>query len=196
MKKNSEESEPRVLYRVNADVIIKDSRWAYIADFDEVNIKHYINNLLFLVLRYTNFLDYITQLEVAVLLADDTELEKLNRHFCHKDKSTNVLSFPAYEFVNGDFSVLEFHNDEGFFLGNVAISYQRIYHESIEQMKSFKEHLTHILIHGFLHLLGHDHIEENEAEEMEQIEIAIMSSLGFKNPYSIAHVAGTLQIKY
>ena len=196
MKKNSEESEPENLYQVNADVVIRDSVWLDIAGFEDVELEHYISNVLFLVLKYTNFLKYVMQVEVAVLLGDDTELQKLNHQFCHKDEPTNVLSFPTHEFIGGDFSSVVLHNNEIFFLGDVAISYQRIYSESIDQAKTFKEHFTHILVHAFLHLLGFNHIKEFEAEQMEKIEIAIMHSLGFKDPYTINHVTDTLQIKY
>ena len=196
MKKNSEESEPGSLYQVNADIIVKDSRWLDLNGFEDVEFDHYVNNVFLLVLKYTNFLKYAHHVEAAVLLTDDEELQRLNHEFRHKDKPTNVLSFPMHMFYDGDFSGVLPHDGEHCFLGDIAISYQRIHDESIEQVKTFKEHFTHILVHAFLHLLGYDHIEDEAAEQMEKIEIAIMHSMGFKDPYNIDHVASTLQIKY
>jgi probable rRNA maturation factor len=70
------------------------------------------------------------------------------------------------------------------FLGDIAISYQRIIEESEEQNKTFLEHFSHLLIHSFLHLLGFDHVKASEAIIMEKIEIAAMKKLNFSNPYA------------
>ncbi|AEI88830.1 MAG: rRNA maturation RNase YbeY [Candidatus Midichloria mitochondrii] len=189
-------ADPDSFYSVSADVIIRDCEWFDVTGFEDGDIEQHIRGVLFLVLNYAGFLKHIHEVEVAVLLTDDGELEQLNHEFRHKNGPTNVLSFPSHEFSRDDFSSLPIQEDEKFFLGDVAISYQRISQESIEQTKTFKAHFTHILVHSFLHLLGYDHVEESDAEIMERVEISIMNSMGFKDPYLLEHVADTLQIKY
>jgi len=104
---------------------------------------------------------------VAVVLANDKRLQGLNSQFRGKDKPTNVLSFPEA--------------DEPF--GGLAMAYETIRLESRAQEKSFVNHSKHMILHGFLHLLGHDHQRPKEARLMEQLEIAILSDLGISNPY-------------
>ena len=105
--------------------------------------------------------------EVVVVLADDQKLKELNLQFRGKDKPTNVLSFP----------------DDGVPLGGLALAFQTVKREASEQRKSFVNHSKHMILHGFLHLLGHDHIKARDARLMERIEIAILSELGISNPY-------------
>jgi probable rRNA maturation factor len=104
---------------------------------------------------------------VAVVLANDKRLQALNFQFRGKNKPTNVLSFPE--------------PDEPF--GGLAMAYETIRRESLEQEKSFINHSKHMILHGFLHLLGHDHQKPREARLMEHLEIAILSDLGIPNPY-------------
>lgn len=111
-------------------------------------------------------------LEVAIVLADDDFVKDLNSKYRGKNKPTNVLSFP-----DSDFSLS--HN-----LGDIILAIETIETEAKEQKKSLHAHTTHLLIHGFLHLLGYDHIEEKDAEKMEQKEIKILKKLGIKDPYN------------
>ena len=99
----------------------------------------------------------------------------LNRDFRGKDKPTNVLSFP--------FEVPDFLIDEEPTLGDIIIAMPVIEAEAVEQKKSVEHHLAHMTIHGTLHLLGFDHIIDEEAEEMEALEIEILEKLGIANPY-------------
>jgi probable rRNA maturation factor len=119
--------------------------------------------------------------EVAVLLSDDEQLHRLNREFRGKDRTTNVLSFPSYQLVDGDYSGLGLGAE--FYLGDVAISYTTLYNESLEQGKDFRSHYLHLLLHGFLHLIGFDHIEEHDADKMEAFEVEVLTCFGIKNPY-------------
>lgn len=109
--------------------------------------------------------------EICVLLADDEKLHELNKTWRFIDKPTNVLSFP--------------HDGGGQILGDIAISLQTLQKEAIEQNKSLQDHFAHLLIHGILHLLGFDHINEDEAIEMETIEIELLESLNISNPYEM-----------
>ena len=113
--------------------------------------------------------------EITVRIVSQTESEHLNSEYRNKNKPTNILSFPfeAPPQVTCDL------------LGDLVICFQVVEQEAIEQSKSFQNHWAHLLVHGTLHLLGFDHIEEEEAEEMEGLEISILESLEIKNPYIV-----------
>jgi probable rRNA maturation factor len=125
----------------------------------------------------------LTDKEMTVRIVDDAEIKQLNQQYRGKDTVTNVLSFP--------FEMPELVLPEGIemdesisnFLGDIVISAQVVKQESKQQNKLLKHHWAHMLIHGTLHLLGYDHIEEQEAEEMESIEIAILQKLAIDDPY-------------
>lgn len=106
--------------------------------------------------------------DIAIVFSDDAQVQTLNRDFRGKDKTTNVLSFPSDA------------EDEW---GDIILAYETIAREAHEQGKPFKAHLTHLIVHGVLHLLGYDHIEDDEAEEMEALEITILAQLAIDNPY-------------
>jgi len=109
--------------------------------------------------------------EIAVVLADDAFIKDLNSQYRGKNKATNVLSFP-----DEDFSIT---NN----LGDIVLAFETIEKEAREQEKTFRDHAGHLLVHGFLHLLGHDHMEEKEALIMENKEIKILKKLDINNPY-------------
>ncbi len=106
--------------------------------------------------------------ELSIVLADDAFIQALNKQYRDKDKPTNVLSFPQ---------------DDPGLLGDVILAYETVAAEAEAQNKSLKDHVTHLIVHGILHLIGHDHEEDGEAETMEALEIAVLSNLGIKNPY-------------
>lgn len=114
--------------------------------------------------------------EIAVVLADDDFIQRLNSQYRGKDKSTNVLSFPAASLTPDNRSMTPE-------LGDIVLAIETIEKEAKEQAKTFRNHATHLLIHGFLHLLGHDHIEDKQAENMEKLEVKILKKLGIGNPY-------------
>ncbi len=141
------------------------------------DIEQYTHDIVSKVLNKT--LPNIQAIEVSVVLADNALIQKLNRDYREKDKPTNVLSFPMTDQDDLD--------EEAKFicLGDIIISYETITAESEEQEKSFLDHYTHMLVHGCLHLMHYDHITEELANEMEGLEIEILSSFGIKNPYEI-----------
>ena len=113
--------------------------------------------------------------ELTVRIVDVAESQELNSQYRGKDKPTNVLSFP-------------FQNPPGItlpLLGDLIICKSVVEKEAIEQNKQLISHWAHMLIHGTLHLLGYDHIEEEEAETMERIETNLMIELGYNDPYLI-----------
>ncbi|WP_373019516.1 rRNA maturation RNase YbeY [Thiomicrorhabdus sp.] len=117
--------------------------------------------------------------ELTVRIVDEEESRTLNRDYRGMDKSTNVLSF-------------EFENPPGLldlgealpYLGDLVICAEVVAKEAAEQNKSLEEHWAHMIVHGTLHLQGYDHIEDDEAEEMEALEVEIMQGLGYANPYA------------
>jgi len=111
--------------------------------------------------------------EIVIRLVDDTESAELNEQYRHKQGPTNILSFP-FEAPDGV---------EMDLLGDLVICAPLIYREAKEQNKLPEHHWAHITIHGVLHLLGYDHIEEGEAEEMESLEIKLLNMLNIANPY-------------
>ena len=108
---------------------------------------------------------------VTVLLADDEAVRDLNARFRFRDAPTNVLSFPAAD------------NPEGH-LGDIALAFGVCAREAAEQGKPLAHHLSHLVAHGVLHLLGYDHEADDEAEEMEALERAILKPLGVPDPYA------------
>jgi probable rRNA maturation factor len=111
--------------------------------------------------------------EVVIRLVDDAESAELNQQYRHKEGSTNILSFP-------------FEAPEGMeldLLGDLVICAPIIAKEALEQNKQTLHHWAHITVHGVLHLLGYDHIEDQDAEQMEALEIEILNTLNIANPY-------------
>lgn len=112
--------------------------------------------------------------ELTIRFVDDAESQALNRDYRDKDKPTNVLSFP-------------FENPPGIdlpLLGDLVVCHPVVVREAAEQEKSLSAHYAHMVVHGTLHLLGHDHLEEIEAETMEALEREILASLGIADPYA------------
>lgn len=121
--------------------------------------------------------------EITVRIVDTEEVQQLNLQYRGKDKPTNVLSFP-FEMPELNLPESTQIDDTMFkFLGDIVICAQVVKLESNQQNKLLNHHWAHMLIHGTLHLLGYDHIDELEAEEMEGIEIAILKKLAIDDPY-------------
>ena len=118
-------------------------------------------------------LPFQEEAEVTIRLVDEAESNELNLTYRGKDKPTNVLSFP-FECPPGVELPL---------LGDLVICRQVVEREANEQGKPLMAHWAHMVVHGSLHLLGYDHIEDGEAEEMEALEVEFMAALGFENPY-------------
>lgn len=117
---------------------------------------------------YTSTLTEKTTSNVSVCLTNDEEMTVLNMQYRQKPHSTNVLSFSQE--IDG-------------ILGDIVLSYDIIKEEAAEQGKSFMNHVTHLFIHGLLHLSGYDHETPEESQEMENLEIKALKTLGIGNPY-------------
>jgi len=113
--------------------------------------------------------------EACVALSDDATVRELNARYRGKDKPTNVLSFPALQ---------GFGNATPQPLGDIVLAQETVEREAAEQGIAAAHHLQHLVVHGLLHLLGFDHETDDEAREMEGIEIDVLGTLGIPNPYS------------
>ena len=115
------------------------------------------------------------KMEISFCLADDSFVTRLNRKFCGKDKATNVLSFRSAEMFDG-----------ALHLGDITLASGIVIKEAEERQKPAAEHTTHLVIHGILHLLGFSHETDEDAAEMEALEIMLMKQFGFGDPYKMA----------
>lgn len=121
--------------------------------------------------------------EINILLTDDPTIQKLNKSYLGLDKPTNVLSFPSLEPEEISDLYKGGKSQTPIILGDVVLAFETIQEESLRQKKSFDHHLTHLVVHGILHLLGFDHEKDDDADVMESLEIEILSSLMIPNPY-------------
>jgi probable rRNA maturation factor len=125
-----------------------------------------------------------TAYDATIVLTDDTEMTHLNRAWRGKDATTNVLSFPAGDVVS-----------EPGPLGDIVIAFETTQKEADDENTAFADHVSHLVVHGVLHLLGLDHMQDDEAERMETLETRALASIGVTNPYecepetSVAEVA-------
>lgn len=147
------------------DVVIEDERW------EALGLETLAERAAGAALGLVNVAG-----ELVVMGCDDTRIAELNTEFRDKSTPTNVLSWPAEELVAGDTPT----QDE---LGDIAIAYETCAREAFEKHISVQDHVTHLIIHGCLHLLGYDHIKDMDAEIMEGLEIKALAKLGLGNPY-------------
>lgn len=132
---------------------------------DQQQIQHWVDAAL---------ADFEQDTEIVVRIVDEQESAQLNEQYRHKSGPTNILSFPV-ELPEG----VELN-----LLGDLVICAPVLEKEALEQDKLLADHWAHIIIHGVLHLLGYDHVDEDEAELMENKEIAILNKLHINNPYT------------
>src|ERR1700694_1264282 len=121
----------------------------------------------------------IGEAELAVMLTDDAGIRRLNNNWRGIDKPTNVLSFPALQ-PSGPGGP----DDAPRMLGDIAIAYETTRRQADDEQKPFDHHLSHLAVHGFLHLIGYDHEKDDDAEAMEALEQEILAQLGIPDPYA------------
>ncbi len=120
-------------------------------------------------------LKFPAEAELSFVLAGDSTLQSLNNQWRQKDKPTNVLSFPGEDIAIGEMA--------GLMLGDIVISLETTKREAALENKTFEDHLSHLVVHGFLHLFGYDHETDEEANQMESLETRILDELGIDDPY-------------
>lgn len=112
--------------------------------------------------------------EISIVLTEDAEQRELNREWRGKDSATNVLSFSQIEPFGPVVGIL----------GDIILARETLEREAVEQGVSFTDHFTHLVVHGFLHILGYDHLNDDEALQMEGLETQILAKLGIDDPYA------------
>ncbi len=167
------------------DIVVEDDNWAKILVVSEAQCA----SLLDLVCKYLTDNKIETRYDLvgldkpvsAVLaLSNADEIRKLNAEFRGKDQPTNVLSFANID--ADDFEEI-IENEETIALGDIVMAWEVLQAEAKEKNISIADHFWHLLVHGILHLLGFDHQNDEEAEIMEGIEIAVLEQLNIDNPY-------------
>jgi probable rRNA maturation factor len=164
---------------IDITIAIHDHRWHEVSSSFENYVEHVCRAVL--THQKTKLQEYCPAvlsevIGIAAVFTDGKEIQQLNKQFRGKDVPTNVLSFAA------DMDGLQ-PDDQEIILGDMIFAYDVIAEEATAQRKHFVHHLTHMIVHGLLHLLGYDHIIEHEAEEMEAIESLILAEFSIPNPY-------------
>jgi probable rRNA maturation factor len=122
-------------------------------------------------------LTFEQSVEISLLFADDARVRPLNLAWRAKDKPTNVLSFPSVALIPGGALPPV--------LGDIILAYETVEREAAEEAKPFEDHVGHLLLHGFLHLLGYDHQTDADADVMEGLETRILAKLAIPDPYAV-----------
>lgn len=124
----------------------------------------------------TGGLRFAADSELSILCTDDAAMRRINAQWRGADKPTNVLSFPGVEIGPGEVA--------GPVIGDIVLAFETIAREAELEAKSFEHHLLHMIVHGFLHLFGYDHIDDADARVMEDLERKALESLGVDDPYA------------
>jgi probable rRNA maturation factor len=151
------------------DVIVEEAAWDA-ASGAEATVRRALTEAAIAI--GANFTDRT----LAVLLTDDAAIRRLNARWRNIDEPTNVLSFPPAANASGQAGAMKS-------LGDIAIAFETTAREAEEEGKPFADHLSHLAVHGFLHLIGYDHETEAAAETMEQLERVILARIGVPDPY-------------
>jgi len=164
------------------DPIIEDPRWteAHLTALSETAAAQTLAHLGLAPTAY----------EIALLGCNDARIATLNTEFRSKPTPTNVLSWPDQDLAaEADGGAPErpeadpHAQEEPLFLGDIAISYDTCAREAADQGKPLADHITHLIAHATLHLLGYDHIRDQDATLMEGLEVEILGKMGIANPY-------------
>ncbi len=159
------------------DILMEDSRW------QDVGLDALADTAIVETLSALG----LARAELSVLACDDARISVLNDDFRGKATPTNVLSWPEEDLspeVDGAVPVPPQPDPSGSIsLGDIAIAYDTCAREAAEQSKPLAAHVTHLLVHGVLHLLGYDHIRDHDATRMEALEVEILGKLGVPDPY-------------
>jgi probable rRNA maturation factor len=174
---------------VICDIAIKSKKFQ-----EQKNINKFIENIVLKIIALTDLKKFLSkkyQLEINFSLVSDLQMKKINYNFRQKNKATNVLSFSYLDELKiqeiGFNNFLKKHLEMQKFLvlGDIVLAYETIKKEAILENKKFNDHLTHLIVHGILHLIGYDHEQEKMAKIMEELEIKILKKLQIENPYKI-----------
>jgi probable rRNA maturation factor len=175
---SSAESDPYPRAQLKLDLTMESPDWQQ----SDVDFHDKLAEVIKLTLKHINYFKFFDQAEVSMLLTDNEHIRQLKGEYLGIDASTNVLSFPNYETSPTNF--MQDISKQDPFLGDIALSYEKIAQEALEENKTFLAHLTHLVVHSVLHLIGYDHIKDDEAEQMEALEVEILAQrFNIANPY-------------
>ena len=169
--------------KINLDVVVDSDFWVENVDFDAVKIASELKDLTFEYVQKEckhELLCNDKSFGVNVCLSNNDQVHRLNKEFRGMDKPTNVLSFAN---IDDDEFWDNLDDDEVCELGDIILAFETLENEARIKEISVYAHYCHLLVHGFLHLLGFDHQDDEEAEEMEGLEIDILREFSIDNPY-------------
>lgn len=170
------------------DIEIKANEW--LEDFSdnddlEIFVEKTCQKLISMIDLLVEFNNNSKILSMAFSFVSNSQIQEINNKYKGVNKPTNILSFNNFDHKtiidNGFKNIVNQHHF--LFLGDIVIAYGICKEESTNQNKPFKNHLTHLILHSILHLIGYDHISDNQADEMERIEIEILDKINIPNPY-------------
>lgn len=170
--------------QIEIDIHIKSNCWKNISQ-----IQKKIHTIINKISEKTPLKDFSknpdNKIELSISLVNENQIRKINKTHRDKDKSTNILSFPALEVSKNKIDFAHLTKSQNYiFLGDIIISLENIRKEVLKsESKTFDDHLTHLILHSILHLIGYIHNNSCEAREMEGLEIKVLKSLNIKNPY-------------
>ncbi|CDO46257.1 rRNA maturation RNase YbeY [Bartonella henselae] len=154
---------------ITIDILVESDGWN-----DEKMLYNITEKALKTIMHHLSLENVVS--EISLLFTDDKHIAQINAQWRGKNKSTNVLSFPAFPLKVGD--------SPGPMLGDIIIARETVVLEAENEAKSFQDHLTHMIVHGILHLLGYNHETNEEASHMEELERKILQKLSIKDPYA------------
>ncbi len=167
------------------DIEIKSKKWQ-----EEKNIAEFIEKTCKKIIPFTDLKNLLKKdftLEIAISLVSNVQIKKINSQFRNKNEPTDVLSFLSLDenLIRKIGLKKAVGSTNYLFLGDIVISFESLKKDAILQKKSLRNHLTHLILHAIMHLIGYDHIEPKMAKIMEQKEIEILKKLDIKNPYKL-----------
>ena len=159
---------------------VEDERWKKAIDHLEELVEQVKKSVIDVVYDDVDFLKKDKNFSINLALSNDVEVHRLNKEFRGVDKPTNVLSFAN---VDDAFFEQMLNQETDIELGDVIVAFETMKQQAQEIDVSFQDHFCHLWVHGMLHVLGYDHIKENERAEMEAKETEILAKLNIENPY-------------
>lgn len=156
------------------DLLIEDDRWT------TLDIETIADAAAAAALQTANI---GSEHEVCVMGCNDARITELNSAFREKPTATNVLSWPSFELSSGVDGGVPSSPPDGESLGDIAIAFETCAREAADKNVTMKAHVTHLIVHGCLHLLGYDHETDKDATVMEKLEVKALASMGLDNPY-------------
>lgn len=160
--------------KLELGIITEEKAWQSVSSINKKSISHIFKEVLSHFPAFQN-----STIEVALLLTNNAQMQKLNLEFLKKDKPTNVLSFP-----DSDLNKNDLPNEDYVYIGDIALGFETVKHEAEAEGISIYDHFVHLLIHGILHLLGYDHIIEKDETEMKELEVYFLKKFAIRSPYT------------